>query len=100
MNASQLKTMLQFTNTHPRLYLRDMGKYAGSIRVLAKDGEWLATIIPDFSPEGNVLLFRNPSGDEFRGGWGLIATVLSVYQQTGGDWAQVYDAEEQALEWE
>ena len=98
MKAAHLTTLLEFSNEHPQVYLRD--HEGGRIRVFAKNGEWLATIVPDFAPQGHVLLFRNPSEDEFRGSWGLIATILSVYQQTSGDWAQVYEAEEQALEWE
>lgn len=98
MKAAYLTGMLKFSAEHPMIFLRD--HVGGRIRVLARDGEWLATIVPNFSIEGHVLLFRNSSEDEFRGSWGLIATVLSVYQQTGGDWAQVYAAEEQALEWE
>lgn len=97
MNAAHLTSMLQFTNTHPQVFLRDAGD---RIRVLSRNGEHLATIVPNWHANTNLLLFKNPSEDEFRGSWGLIATVLSVYQQTGGDWAQVYDAEEQALEWE
>ena len=93
MNAAHLTSMLKFSNTYASIYLRDAGD---RIRVLAKNGEWLATIVPDFCSEGHVLLFKNSLEDEFRGSWGLIATVLSVYQQTGGDWEQVYDAEEQA----
>jgi hypothetical protein len=98
MKTAQLNQMLSFSAEHPFIYLRD--HEGGHIRVLARNGEWLATIVPDYCPEGHLLLFKNSSEDEFRGSWGLLATILSVYQQTGGDWASVYEAEEQALEWE
>ena len=98
MKAAYLTGMLKFSADHPMIFLRD--HVGGRIRVLARSGEWLATIVPDFCPQGHVLLFKNTAENEFRGSWGLIATVLSVYQQTGGDWAQVYEAEEQAYEWE
>lgn len=98
MKAAYLTGMLKFSTEHPMIFLRDHAD--GRIRVLARSGEHLATIVPDFCPQGHVLLFKNTAQDEFRGSWGLLATILSVYQQTGGNWEQVYDAEEQAAEWE
>jgi hypothetical protein len=85
--------MCQFINTQPFLYFRDAE--GGRIKVLNRAGDYLATLVPPglLSDEAG-LLFRNNAEDEFRGSWGFLAMILSAYQQSGGDFNEVYEVEE------
>lgn len=98
MNAQQLNSMLRFDAQFPSIYLRDA---EGRIRVLARNGDHLATICPPgLLCEDAVLLFKDAAESEFRGCYGTIAALLSAYQQANGTMDAVYETEEAMSDWD
>lgn len=69
----------------------------GRLQVM-HNGQWIATIIPHFLDDGEEcgtggepyeLLSHPDSNETYRGDAGYLAQILSVLQQTNGDWEKV-----------
>lgn len=99
MTAQQFNAMLRFDAQFPSIYLRDFAE--GRIRVIARNGDHLATICPPgLLCEDAVLLFKDAAESEFRGCYGTIAALLSAYQQANGNIDAVYETEEAMSDWD
>jgi len=85
---------LKFLGGMPYLTMRP--HVNGRLKVMS-NGEWIATVIPEFLDDGEKFLssgdpyelLSRPGNESYRGDAGYIAQVLSVLQQTGGDWDKV-----------
>ena len=90
-DARSLSSMLKFKGGLPGLVLRE--HEGGRIKVF-RQGQWAATVIPGhlMALDCEAALLSYPNRDiEWRGSLAAVASGLSAFQQSNGDWMAADD---------